>query len=512
MRQGVSLAVGILFFCLSKVALSQAQDLTLSTLIVPSDLGQVSQRYPTDHPSAHTKLLLLIQDTHVNYESQKHVAQLLDRFASDYGLRLVLLEGGSGNANLAYLRGLGSPAARKAVAEEYLQEGILSGAEYLDVVSDHPLVLWGVDDEALYDENVDRFMEVEQLRERLAPQLEQLRQLVDQLRAHTTNEALKAFETQQARFAKQEVAFSVHLRYLAGEGERLGVPVSGYPQLTQMLQVVDLETGLVHDQADLQQQELMKRLGTATSDVDLARLREAVSKLNTETITPAAFYRELEDIAGRAQVSLERYPQLARYIQYVRLKDTLQFKMLWSELAELQARIKERLVGQGCEAELASISEGVSVFQRLIELTWLPTNYQAYLKHAAAWRFSRWLPALREEADRQGMASTLPEDGQALDERIAEAVRFYEVADRRNAEMIRRALEKMDQEGEQVAALITGGFHTDDLARLLAQEHIDVAVITPWVSQETDKRQYADVLKMKQHAKRSFVTATRGMP
>ncbi len=82
-----------------------------------------------------------------------------------------------------------------------------------------------------------------------------------------------------------------------------------------------------------------------------------------------------------------------------------------------------------------------------------------------------------------------------LDASLTQAARFYDVAAARDQEMVRRALAKMDEEHQQVAVLIAGGFHTDHLSQLLAAEHLQVAVITPWVEQATDESRYTELLK-----------------
>jgi len=100
------------------------------------------------------------------------------------------------------------------------------------------------------------------------------------------------------------------------------------------------------------------------------------------------------------------------------------------------------------------------------------------------------------------VAWTGPSDPAALDAAIGRAVQFYEVAKARDVEMVRRALAAMDTKGERTAALIAGGFHTDDIRELLIAKGVAVAVITPEASDEDDHDRYSRILKFKYGAGR----------
>ena len=149
------------------------------------------------------------------------------------------------------------------------------------------------------------------------------------------------------------------------------------------------------------------------------------------------------------------------------------------------------------ESELVAIGEGLTLFERLLTLEWSPDEYQTYLGKREELRVSLWLPALRAHAQRLGLAFAWQGDAEALDAALSRAVRFYEVAERRDAEMVRRSLAKMDETQERIAVLIAGGFHTDHLRSLLIPQRVHVAVITPQIEQKTDQTLYAQILKYK---------------
>ena len=103
------------------------------------------------------RLIILMGDAPVNYEAQKSIVEALRHIIRQWRVKLILLEGSEGDASLSYLRNYGTPEKRLEVAEEYLKAGEIAAEEYLDIVSDEPLILHGVDNKRQYNEAVEAF-------------------------------------------------------------------------------------------------------------------------------------------------------------------------------------------------------------------------------------------------------------------------------------------------------------------------------------------------------------------
>src|SRR3989338_436233 len=69
---------------------------SLSQLVIPSDLGQISQLLEAPVPSQPARRLILIEDAHVNYEGQKHLAAILGRLPPPPPISPLPLAGGAG--------------------------------------------------------------------------------------------------------------------------------------------------------------------------------------------------------------------------------------------------------------------------------------------------------------------------------------------------------------------------------------------------------------------------------
>ena len=127
--------------------------LTLETVRIPTQHGTLKQTYAAREP-----FILHIQDAHANYEAQKHLSHILEHLIRMHGLSLVLVEGGSRNDSLSYMRAYANLEKRKQVAEEFLKAGKISGENFLDLTSDYDFTVYGVERPELYDRNMEAFL------------------------------------------------------------------------------------------------------------------------------------------------------------------------------------------------------------------------------------------------------------------------------------------------------------------------------------------------------------------
>ena len=124
------------------------------------------------------KTIYLLQDAHTNESAQYNLAKTLDIILKKENsvsglqspvssLKYVFTEAGIGDNSLAFLRPFRSLSDRTKLAKQYTKKGILHGAEYLDLTSDHSFILWGVENPELYLKAIQDYKAVAQERDRL---------------------------------------------------------------------------------------------------------------------------------------------------------------------------------------------------------------------------------------------------------------------------------------------------------------------------------------------------------
>src|SRR3990167_202224 len=85
------------------------------------------------------RLIIHIQDAHSNLSGQESLAGALDRLIRAYGIQTVLVEGSSADVSLTETRKSAPLETWKPVAKRLLFDGIISGEEYLNLTTEHPM-------------------------------------------------------------------------------------------------------------------------------------------------------------------------------------------------------------------------------------------------------------------------------------------------------------------------------------------------------------------------------------
>ena len=95
------------------------------------------------------------------------------------------------------------------------------------------------------------------------------------------------------------------------------------------------------------------------------------------------------------------------------------------------------------------------------------------------------------------LTKTISQDISLIIDNIDTTDKFYQLAKQRDHVFLRKIKGYTDQERANVVALITGGFHTSNLAELLHKEGFSFMTVIPLVTEETDEELYHSVLKYK---------------
>jgi NADH-quinone oxidoreductase subunit D len=131
-------------------------------------------------PSA--PLLILIQDAHANLSGQQNLAKTLDALMTKYGIDLVLVEGGSKDDTLTNLKKIAPRKVWDRLAKKFLIEGEIAGQEYLNLTSDHPMKIIGVEDKELYLKSLHAYADLAGKREHAIEAIKRTQSAVEKLK------------------------------------------------------------------------------------------------------------------------------------------------------------------------------------------------------------------------------------------------------------------------------------------------------------------------------------------
>ena len=462
-----------------------AAPLNPSDLHIPDTLGYVvDTRLPTT-PAAGVPLVVHIQEVHADEAAQRSLSGILEHLVQRYGLTLVLVEGGSGSVDLSYLRRFGSPEHRRDVAERYLTRGLISGEEYLQLTSDYPLHLFGVEEPALYRENFKALQHTEALKPLLAPVLADVRQTVDALMpALYPDAALKLVQQTQA-FDEGRLGLGEYAAALGALAAAHKISAEPYPSLKTFLRVNRLEQQLRRPGVTPEQRARLD-----------AQLQHAADGINTLELS-----RELQALASALRTALlEGEP--ARRLDAIARRLELIEKLVARSLGPEEAERLSTLDAEALPSEWSRTLNDLLAQPR----HWATASGRGPHGGAASVGGRDVAPIGDVGEGATGAARGAPHHLPARDfQRLTELQaalpvlrRFYDVAAQRDAAMVERTLTQLGQCHDPLVALITGGFHSPGITRALQARGVPVVVVAPARTGAFNEHRYQTILRCKQ--------------
>jgi hypothetical protein len=225
---------------------------------VPANLGKMVEASlaPGD------LTFILVQDLHCHAEVQGNIRGLLNRLMARHPeIRLVAVEGGSGIIPTMELAAIPDSLPKRAVADYFLREGKLTGADYLAICDRPQVEIYGAENAGLYNQSlalVQQFA-TEENRGIILEFHEQL----DLLKAQQYHPPLLALDRQRQSYLKGEMPVADYYHSLRQEAKRLNLTVpdvqgrSDYSQVEA--QLAALENKLFSSLLQTQQERTLNR-------------------------------------------------------------------------------------------------------------------------------------------------------------------------------------------------------------------------------------------------------------
>lgn len=471
----------------------------VSDIAIPPELGYVIETHqPSGSGASVPATIVHIQEAHTNYEAQAHIIKILEGLIEAHGLKLILVEGGEGDVGLEYLRAYGPSENRKEVAEKYLKTGVLSAEEYLDIVSDHPLILWGVEQKALYEQNVEAFVAAEPLQRSLQPILASVREAAESLTPHLLDPRLSDLEAKAKSFEEQTLGLAEYAEALERAANEQGILLDEAPHLARFLEARRLERTIQLPRIKEEQQALIGRLARLAPERKLEELVAKGQGMKAGTVKAAEFYAALQELASASRVDLETYPNLSDYIRYVTHSAEIKPTVLSDELDAFAAKLRTALLSTPESRQLTAIVEEVDLIEKLLDFRLSPEEYQRLRTLDLGNLWMTWTNFLTPQLDRAGLPIRSFQRLDELSAALPRLQRFYDAAQQRDELLVQNALAKLKETGEPLAVLITGGFHSPAITRMLkARGGVGILVLAPKVTTPTNERLYRAIVKYK---------------
>ncbi len=453
------------------------------------------------HQGNTNRLIIQLQDAHTNFSAQENLSKTLEELITRYQLKTVFVEGGTKDDSLSFLRPLAPRTVRERVAKKYMLKGELNGAEFLNLSSDYSMELQGVEEAALYRENLKTYAAIVDKREAVLAYLDEIQKRVGSLKRQFYSKDLLAFDDFLEKFEKKEEDYTGYYTLLTEAAGRIHLNLLGYPNFLSLKDLKSKEETIDFNKANQEQVALIEKIrhserSEESIDEILRFSQDDVKKLKSQDPCALGLYEALFEKAKAAHVDLAAFPNLLKYADYLALYSTVNMEDLLKESKEIEERVYQSSLQNEEDCYLYEIADYLKTLRNLFSLQISKENFERYAAHQKDTRFETivYLAFLNRKLYDLGNAADIVRYLPLVDDNKGEVELFYKTTEARDEIFVEKSLKYMQKNDLKIAALLAGGYHTPHLKELLKKQGVSYVAVTPNVATETNQARYEKLL------------------
>jgi hypothetical protein len=445
-------------FLLSKLGVKKPSPRLASLAAALSPNGILREIKPAGDNSP---IIICIQDIHGHRQAQENISAMILKVLEAVPHAAVGLEGAQeGDIPLGPFR---SPSIRANVeaGRFFFNTGYITGAELAAFSAPRSPRYFGLEDKALYLENVAAVRRALPTQTPWLEKIESLKGPLERIKRAELSPALLDLDRKVADYAAGKSGLGRYLSFLAGRHESLGA----FRNIERFLRTWAMETALDTKAVERERNKFLSLLIGKLSKSDMQSLLETSVDFRQGRVPYAEYYDHLRRTAAAASVALGGYPRFEKYIRYVLMADSIRAEDLFDEIALLEEAVWNSIPATPRQREIRAMSVDLALAEKLVRLVLTPRDWGMALSRRDA---LRRLPA-RLHALLPGWAEALG----AFEE-------FYVKAKARDDALAVNLAKTMKSDPRDVTVMVAGGFHTEGLSRRLAGQGT-LLVVSPKV-------------------------------
>ncbi len=441
---------------------------------LPYSYGRVQKIHV--EPGSRLPLVVLIQDAHQIETAQKNVARILNHIQEEMdraeGRPMPLIigkEGARGAYNLAKFRNIRFKEMQKEVNEILLAKSFINGAEYFGVSAEKEPLLWGVENETSYAANVQAYQKGQEAAAQSAEMFGAMESAIHAAKTRVYSKEMMALDRVQDQYEAQEITLTEFLEAL---GNVQKPDAARYPSILKFFEALKLERGLDFKKVERERNRLSKLLSERLDKEHLRDLVQISLSYRAGRIGTAAYYRFFANQVGAAKIDLSDFAQFDRYVRYAMLTERIASDALFKEVESFKDAIQDRLARGAEEKDLLRQSSLFRLVRKMSRCELNPVEWKTYESSRAE------ILKLQKRFGAVSLDAILP---------VYES--FYRASDRRNSDMVKNLLAKIENvrktrsQHPPMVALIAGGFHTAGIQKEMEASKMSYVTLSPGIGE-----------------------------
>ncbi len=418
-----------------------------------------------------------IQDLHCDYSVQKNISGIIKELADRYGAEKIYVEGGVGEIKTDWIN-LVKEQSRGQVLDNLVKMGRLSGAELYAIGSGNKVPIYGLEQEKIYSKNIDRYRVIKAGSKEDEKYIVKIDREIEYLRAKYLNGANRKFSEIADGYSRGEISQDRYFAGLIKYLEEAGISVRRYPNISRYLGIYDGNKEIEIKRVVTEMRELTELM---RETITFSRYKEIMDK--TDNLRDLNMFKQIaEKFCLVKNIDFKKqYPSLSNYFDLKsRIGEINQAELLMEE-RRLVADIRGNLSDDKTDLEISYISDFNDIYKKYIraELTAAEWGYfkvgfdkfrQLYAKYS-----------INNEVDKMSAKYDILDEfykvNSKRDEIFAASMNLEKVRVK-SAEKDRSAKEVLE-ESKNLIILVTGGFHSSGMDKILSDNNITAITVTP---------------------------------
>ena len=458
-------------------------------LDVPSEFASLKEV----HKGTNGQLIIHIQDAHSNLSGQENLAKALDKIMEKYKVSLVLVEGGTRDDTLTSIKPLASPEVWKKVARQFLSEGKISGEEYLNLTSDHPMKIVGIEDKEAYIQSLKAYAGLAEKREETLNYISKIRSATDKLKLKIyPHEFLRYEKGRGMRDEGRDFEKSIDSLFELASGKD---DLSGFPDLQRLKVLREKENGIDFKLANLEQAALIEAIVKSGGENELSLdARNLNSEAQDPAMTSFCHFQKTFRIAKEKRIDLSTYPNYLAYGEYLKEFSNLDHDQVLEEIERLEDKLYISSLTTHDSRQIRCIDRYLKLIDTAHKIQMSAPEFDLFKVNEPDFATQKYLAYLNRQLTERNFFEDIVPYQTYLETGKQALGSFYESVAQRDHEFVKNTERILQEEKQQVAVLITGGYHTPHLKQLFKEKNISYAVLAPRVTCETDQKKYEKIL------------------
>lgn len=446
---------------------------------IPYDSGKIETAVSNNNINGNKEVIINIQDAHASLAAQESIVNILDTLTKNYDLNVIALEGAEGPVDISLLRTFPDKTVRKEAAEYLMRQGKMSAGEFFSITNEKPIKLYGIENDSLYQENIEAFKKMMDKKALCAGQTEKLIAALEALEPKVYSDDLRQLNKNSILHRDGKLSFTAHWDFVSKLARRNNIEIKIFDNLSRLLETIELEKEIDFNKANAERKALIDELSKVLPKRELEKLVLESLNFKMGKISQGEFHQYLVRLAEEAKVPPQNYSNLIKFSKYITIYEGIDLAALFREVDEFEAYIREKIFRNDEERQLYNLTKTARIMKKLFEASLDNGDYEFIAGKIKSVDRSSFSDFIKNTYAKYDISFDAPYDLDTIFSNLDEAMSFYNIAQKRNNAMLSNTINAMRKNNEQVAALITGGFHSEGLASLVKNKGLSYLVIMP---------------------------------